>query len=555
MIVRAIVSCLLLGTAALSAQKDQDVPVFVRKDIKRSEGGPVETVVAADERQINCRMALRELAETMKWSLVIESTRLDTDLRQAPIDLNLVDQNPRMVAQLLAVSGGADTIFDEPAGFEGARVTLHVVRVPSGETESGRQRLRAIAGQWYRSFLQDELEYEPVVQREGVHVRMHLGQLLIDSGDLESAIAFFGDVYERRPHEQVAGAILKVAACHLDLAKAHVDREAKLKEFAEAEKWIRRIFDGMPSAPEITPATILLGRALLGQAQAQSDPGDTRLLAQKCQDELRSRIIRLLDSIELLEVWLLAGQAQFLMDRADRAYNTMLSLRESPYFDDLGPEQFLDYHFLLGYGALGVGKAELAMRAFEWFLIHAGEDQRRGRAYVMLAESYLAQQRFVQARAASVEARKRYLATMSSDWRQRTLRVWARTALALGEKESAFLELEQMVLRGEEPELTLFLADELLADNQWQRAIAVASVLMEREDELGDEARFKTVKALYEQAVAGKHMVDFPPQAIAIAPKVTDPDLRSRIATMIGEAYTSLNKLEHAADAFRGILR
>ena len=37
--------------------------------------------------------------------------------------------------------------------------------------------------------------------------------------------------------------------------------------------------------------------------------------------------------------------------------------------------------------------------------------------------------------------------------------------------------------------------------------------------------------------------------------EVTDPKLRSEIATMIGEAYTKLNKLEHAADAFRGILR
>ena len=127
--------------------------------------------------------------------------------------------------------------------------------------------------------------------------------------------------------------------------------------------------------------------------------------------------------------------------------------------------------------------------------------------------------------------------------------------MALGEKENAFVELELLVLRGEEPELALFLVDELLVDRQWQRAMAVANALIERDDSIGDRARFKTVLALYQQAVAGDHMDDFPPQAIAIAPKVTDPKLREQISTMIGEAYTKLNKLEHAADAFRGILR
>jgi len=544
-----------LLTALTLLPQTQDAEVFAVKKVAAKDGQIERMVVSGDRRQINCLDALRELASAMNWNLVVESTPLENDLRFASIDLNLADQDPRMVAQLIAVAGGADSIFDEPAGFEGARVTLHVVRVPSGETESGRQRLRALAGQWYRSFLREELQYEPIVQEEGVAVRMHLGQLLIDSGDLESAINFFSDVYERRPHDHVAAAILKIAQCHLDLAAGHVDRESKLKEYELAEQWTRRVFDSMPSSPEVTPATILLGRAMLGQARNQESGPMVRAKARACQDELRARIIRLIDSVELLEVWLLAGEAQFLMARPERAYQTMLTLRESPYFDDLGPQQFLDYHFLLGYGALGAGKVELAMRAFEWFLIHAEDDERRGQAYVMLGESYLAQNRYIEGRAASIEARKRHLARMSPEWRERTLKVWARTALALGEKEQAFLELEQMVLRGEEPELTLFLVDELLLDHQWQRGMSVARLLMDREDSLGDRARYKTIQALYEQAVAGKHLDDFPPQAIAIAPKVEDPELRAKIATMIGEAYTQLEMLEHAADAFRGILR
>jgi tetratricopeptide (TPR) repeat protein len=539
----------------LQAPQAPETGVFTKMVLPSKDGELPRTVVSADKRQINCRTALNDLCTSMNWNLVFESTPLDNELRLASIDLNLAEQAPRMVAQLLAVAGGADTIFDEPAAFEGARVTLHVVRTPSGETESGRQRLRALAGQWYRSFLQDDLKYEAVVQQEGMHVRMHLGQLLLDSGDLESAILFFSDVYENRPHDHVAQAVLKIAESHIDLARGHIDNELKLKQLAEAEKWVRRIFEGFPTSPATTPATLLLGRVLLAQAQAQSDPVAVHAMARKCQDELRARIIHLLDSVELLEVWLLSGHAQFLMERPQRCYETMQSLRESPYFDDLGPEQFLDYHFLLGYGALGSDKPELAMRALEWFLIHAENDDRRGRAYVLMAESYFEQQLFLEGRAASIEAREHHLAGMPSDWRQRTLRIWARTALALGEKESAFVELEQMVLRGEEPELSLFLIDQMLDDHQWQRAMTVASVLIDRDDHIGDQARFKTVKALYAQAVAGDHMNEFPSLAIAIAPKVSDPGLREQISTMIGEAYTTLNKLEHAADAFRGILR
>jgi hypothetical protein len=85
--------------------------------------------------------------------------------------------------------------------------------------------------------------------------------------------------------------------------------------------------------------------------------------------------------------------------------------------------------------------------------------------------------------------------------------------------------------------------------------MAVGRGLLGRRDEFGDEARFRQVQALYAQARAGGHLADFPAQAIPLAPKVQDQDLRRQIATMIGEAYTELEMLEHAADAFRGILR
>ncbi|HEX5051924.1 MAG TPA: hypothetical protein VFZ65_09145 [Planctomycetota bacterium] len=544
-----------LVLAAL-AQQPQDGPqLFSARVVGGAEGAVQRTLVAADGRKVDCLAALRELTSTVGWNITIESAPLENDLRFESVDLDLADQDPRMVAQLIAVAAGADCIFADAEPVEGSRPTLHVVRTPSPDTESGRQRLRALAGQWYRSFLRDELQYDPVVQRESVQVRMNLGQMLVESGDLEAAIPFFTEVYDKRPHDHVAAAILAVGECHLDLARGQHDRGKQKQEYAEAERWARRLLERLPSAPEVTPATILLGRAMLGQARAEQQPAAARALAEQCQSELRARIIRLLDSVEILDVWLLAGEAQFLMEDPARVYETMLTLRESPYFADLGDRQFRDYHFLLGYGAGGTQKPDLAMRSLEWFLIHAEDDARRGMAYVLLAEAYLAQDKFVQARAASVEAREHHLGGLTRAWRQRALEIWARTALALGDKESAFLELEQLVLRGEEPELALFLADEMLADRQWQRAIAVARPMLDAAGDVGDRARFKTITALYEQALASKHLDEFPPQAVAMAPKIRDAQLRSRAATMIGDAYARLGKAEYAADAYRGILR
>jgi tetratricopeptide (TPR) repeat protein len=553
----AVVASLLLACAPALPQLPaaRGGETFVVAPVPVAEGAPPRHVVAADQRAIDCLEALRRLSAAMNWNLSVESTPLENDLRFATVDLNLVDQDPRIIAQLIAVAAGADCVFHDPLPVDGARTTMHVVRVPSGETESGRQRLRAMAGQWYRSFLRDELRNEPLVQREGVQVRLRLGQLLLDSGDLGAAIVHFTEVYEQRPNDHVAAAILAVAGCHLDLAKGHVDAERRMAEFQSAEQWARRLLERMPSAPEVAPATILLGRALLGQAQAEPRRDLALQKARLCQDELRARIIRLLDSVEMLEVWLLAAQAQFLLEQPERVYETMLSLRESAWFAHLGKQQLLDYHFLLGYGALGKGEHDLAMRSLEWFLVNGENDARRGRTFVLLAESYLALQRFVQARAASTEARQKHLGSMTPDWRERTLRVWAKSALALGEKEAAFVELEQMVLRGEEPELSLFLADEMLADRQWQRAIAVVRPMLDAENAAGDRARFKTVQALFEQGAASRHLDDFPAQAIQIAPRILDPVLRSKVATLIGDAYTRLGKLEHAADAYRGILR
>ncbi len=550
-----VFSIMALVAPVLLAQNEARDELFRVREVKEPTDQTARQLVEADRRQINCLDALRGLAAALNWNLVVESPPLENELAGRFVDLNLVDQDPRMVAQLIAVAGSADIIFDDAEPVAGARPVMHVVRVPDPSTESGRQRLRVMSGQWYRSFLRDELRHDPLVAREAIMVRMNLGQLLLDSGDLESAIGFFTQVFDARPHDHVAAAVLKIAACHLDIGSSHVDRSMQRSHFESAEKWARELLQRMPTAPEIPRATILLGRALLGQAKVETDKELARKRADRCRAELSARVIRLVDSVDMLDVWLLVGEAQLLLGQAQRVYETMLTLRESAYFDELSDRQYRDYHFLLGYGALGTERTELAMKSLEWFQIHAEDDPRRGIAHVLLSEAYLDLGRLLQARAASVEARRRFLGRLTPEWRQRALEAWARTALALGEKERAFLELEQMIVRGEEPELALFLSDQLLADNQWERAIAVIRGLLAFPNEVGDKARFKQVKALYHQALASEHLADFPPQAIRIAPRIKDPDLASEVASMIGDAYTRLNMLEHAADAYRGILR
>jgi tetratricopeptide (TPR) repeat protein len=517
---------LLLG---LCLQPQDPAPMFqVQK-----QTDPPRAVVAADKKAITCMQALQELGAAMNWNVHCESMPLQADLTAATVDLYFAGQDPRVIGQLIAVAGGADTVFDEGDPSVPRRPTLHVVRLPDPSTEAGRLRMRGLAAQWYRSFLLDELRHEPLVRDEAMQVRMHLGHLLRDSGDLESAITYFAQVYENRPHNYVPAAVLRIAEISLDLGHA-----------TEAENWARRLLEAHPSRPEATAAVVLLGRSLLAQGRFD-----------ECRTELGARLLRLSDSVAMLDVYLLVGEAEFRLEWPTRVFETVRTLRESPNFGDMEERQFLDYHFLLGYGALGSGKQELAMKALEWFLIQGTSDRRRGIAYVLLAQAYLEQNRLLEARAAAVEARERQMPNLHGKWRRQALKLYARSALALGDKEAAFREMEVLVHRESDPELTLFLVDQLLQDRQWQWAVAVGQLVATRQDVHGDEARFRIVQALFEQGRAAKNLEGFPSQAAELALKIKDSALRSRCATLIGDAYASLGKPEHAADAYRGILR
>lgn len=527
-------------------------PTFAKTETRVE--GIARTTIASDRRAVTCKLALEELASTMGWKLLIESAPLENDLRASTVDFAIDGQDARMTAQLVAIAAGADVVFEEPSAPSGETAILHVTRTPTADTEAGRQRLRAVASQWYRSYLQDELRYEPESKEESTRVRMHLGHLLVEQGELEAALPFFSEVYDRRPSEHVPSALLRMAQANREIGAQTRDLNKARERYEQAEKWCRKLLELHPASPESSGATVELGRALLGQARVAPDEQRMHELCDRCRTEIGARAMRLQNTAEMLDVWLVVGEAQYRLDWPGRVYETMLTLRESANFGDLNDRQFSDYHFLLGYGALGSGHLELAMQSLEWFLVHALADRRRASAHVMLADAYLKLGRYIEARASALAARQK-MADLDARQRTEALRLYARTGLALGDKESAFEELEVLVHREDDPELALYLVDELIADRQWQRAISVARILHGRDNEHGDQARFKSVVALFEQARASKTLPEFPALAREIAPRIHDKELRARCAEMIGDAYAEMGQLEAAADAYRGILR
>ena len=506
--------------------------------------GNIVVTVEADRSAITCFESLVRLGEAMNWNVDFESKQLEADLRFATVDLNFAGQAPRTVGQLIAGAGGADVVFDPGNADVPVRPTLHVVRPPGPATEAGRQRLRVMASQWYRSFLLDELQHEPLVQNEATNVRMNLASLLVESGDLESAIEFFVQVCDDAPNPQVPAAMLRIAQCNLELAGGQTDVPARTALFAKAEKWARQLLAKYPSAKAANGATVALGRALLGLQRYE-----------ECRAELAARALRLLNENELLDVSLLIGDADLRLQKPGRVYEQMLTLRQLPGFGSMTDKQFLDYHFLLGYGALGADKHELAMQALEWFLINGPSDRRRGLAYVMLGQSYMAQGKFLEARAAAVEVRQHFMPELDETQRRAAIKLFASSGLQLGDREEAYRDLEVLVHRQDDPELALFLIDELMADKRWAYAISVARVIDGREDNYGDLGRLRRIEALYEQGRTSRSLGEFPLQAVTLALKVRSPELRSKCSELIGKAYEELGKPEYAADAYRGILR
>jgi tetratricopeptide (TPR) repeat protein len=508
----------------------QDRPLLFTVD----RGGAGETV-SADRTGVTCDRALLDLGLALGWRVDFETKQLEAALGDVPLDLALRGQPPRVVAHLLAAAGGADVVFDDRPPGDPVRTRVHVVGTASGDVESGRQRLRQWSIAWYQSFLARGEQLDPLVAEEGIRVRMQLAQMRRLQGDLEGAASAFEAVHSQdENHAQAPLAMLRIAECSYELNKLDV-----------AERWARRVAELHPSRPEMASAAILLGQILLAGGRYD-----------ECVRELRGFLLPLADSPHVVDAYLLLAQAQALRARPDEVFRNIEVLAGSRNFKDLSARQFRDYWYLRGLGAEGAGQPAVAMEALELFLGVADDDARRGRALVLLARSYAALSRFLEARASALAAIKQ-LDGLDKDWRRAAEIVNAKTAIALGDRENAFSKLEVEVRSaGADPELTLFLIDAFHEAKRYQKAVATADLLAKDDSPYGQQARVRKLAAMLEQVKDDRSQLSaFPAQASAIASGLRDEALQRQAAELIGSAYEMLGDVERAADAYRGVLR
>ena len=129
-----------------------------------------------------------------------------------------------MIAQLLAAAGGVDVTFDDRSDVHSI---LHLIPLSDATSESGQERLRNRAAQWYQKFMAGELDIDHAVLEEAMQVRMHLGHLMLKGGDFEGATRYFREIYEQdRSHDYVPTALLRMAECFYELG-----------EYEDSEHW------------------------------------------------------------------------------------------------------------------------------------------------------------------------------------------------------------------------------------------------------------------------------------------------------------------------------
>ncbi|MEM7199175.1 MAG: tetratricopeptide repeat protein [Planctomycetota bacterium] len=516
--------CVALLTLALPQQ-----PAMF--DIQEAEG---VIRVSADIAAVSAAKALRGLGQALGWRVDFATPALQADLDRSSLDLSFDQRDPRNVAMLLAAAAGADVVFDQRDGAMGERTAIHVVSHPSPETDSGRERLRRRAMSWYRSFLGEDLRLDPTVVENRMEVRMHLGHMLLEQGEIEEAVHQFLRIQEEDDsHPYVPLALLRLAEGYLELGND-----------AQAEEWARRVSRMHPSRPETAAATVLLGRALLAQEEYD-----------QCVDTMRSAILPLATTPEIVDILLIIAEAHRHRERPDRALDQLRTLSSSTSFDDLTREQWLDYYFLRGYASLGVGSHEEAIEALEIFLATGSADERRGEAFVMLGNTYLELGKFVEARAAALQGLS-FQSELDREWRKEGRILQAKTGLALGLTD-AFEDLEREVQRdpARAPELVLFLAKSFMDESRFQKAIATADLLASTPGEAGDRARYLKVLAMWRQDPQGEHLRTFVMYARAIAAEIEDHEHQQRVAELVGQAWGRMGEWEKAVDAYRGILR
>lgn len=518
--------------------------------------GSKQTLVSANKYGVTAEAALYRLAQRMRWKITTESEIVDQRLGKVSLDLAFTKQPPRVIAHLISASVGLDVAFND----SGKRTELHVISAPSGESESGRARLRKWAIHWYKQFLDENptIAHSPIVQEKGLQARMHLGQLLLQVKDLEGAVKIYNQIFESDDSQvYVPMALLRTTEAHFELAvKSGLAEDKRNSHLRLAEDAARKLARMNPRLKPTAQATVLLGKILMAGGRYG-----------ECIKALEASSLRLSNTPEIIDIYLLIAECYTHNELPDRVIHALDVLESVRSYKEWSKRQYLDYHYLRGLGAESLGHAlkdeterksrfAESMFSLERYLGLGKSDLRRGQGFIVLGRVYLELGKYLEARAATVEALLERN-QLDANWLQAARILEAKTTLALGERESALTKLEIVVRPNPEkmPQLVMFLVDALTDAGRFDRAISNAELLTRRKGEWGDQARHRKILALYKQALVSDSLRSFPSQVIEIAKRIENKELQQKVSEIIGQAYESMNMIEKASDAYRGILR
>lgn len=509
---------------------------------------------------VNIESALLAFESTLGWDVHFETSYLRQQLARRVVDLAFTDQDPETVARLIAMSGDADITFNDYAEAGTTHRMMIVVSPPSAETESGRARLRQHSVQWYRTLLQDDLALEPIVSEHGVRARMELANLLMASGEFgQASQAFVRIVEDNVTHDYVPLSLLRIAECEFELAKAlqrgvestdeRISKQSlqrQIQHLEEAERRARVLTTRHPEQWETASAVVFLAELMLFQGRN----------AEAVQF-LSAQYLRLAGAPEVVDLYLLAGKAERRLGHFEQVLENMNTLHAAlDEFRDLEKAQWLDYLFLRADALQRLGENKEAMVTVETFLGAAAEDSRLGAAFIILGRSYLEQGRLVEAWAAAREAHDLRL-MMDREWMREESKFYAKAALAIGDKDRAFEQLEIQVRDNPaaEPELVLYLVDAFLADERFEKARDTADLLVDYDNRWAELARKKAVESLFASAQKTGLWASFPAKAKPYALAIRNEDYQREVADLFGRCYEAMGRIDLAARAFRGMIQ
>lgn len=499
-----------------------------------------QLLVSADHAAVACDRALRALGRQIGWPVSFQTDELERALAREIVDLSFTRQGPRSVLRLLAAAAGADVVFDDGTATTSAPRDCRVVVVASADARSkdGRARLRARAIECYRTFLDEGAGRD--AGDASVGARLNMARLLTEQGALEEAARAWASVAsDDAAAAHAPAAMLQVAQALHELGGQHR---------REAEHWARELAELPPTVPESAAAAVLLGEILIAARRPR-----------ECVKYLTNAYVRLVGTPQVVESYLTIARAHFELEEPAAALAVLRTLTAAHAPATLADRQVRDLLFVEGWARSASGDARAAVGPLQLFVGSSDRvDARTQVAWTALADALLGVGEFVDARLA---ARKALALAERSDtaprWRTAARIVSAKTELAIGATDGLIEELDAAARRvaEQDAEFVLFVVGELTERLRFQKAIDLTDLVVAKRGDVGDRARVLRIRALWRRAAEQGTLEAFPSLAREVARGIAAPARQREVATMLGDAFARLGRLDEAADAYAGVVR